>query len=537
MKPFPSSRRKPGPRFQACFRNKFKAWIPAFAGMTLLVSSVHCAASENAVAQNIVPVDQGITLNFQNTDIDMVLKFVSEVTGRVFIKSDAVRGFVTVMAPGRVTQQQALDIFQKVLEVKGFTMVEGTDGMVKVLSRAEAVQSEMEVSVGNGAMSAPSGDRMMSQVVPLRFLAAGELKGQLAPLVSRDGNLVSDDRTNSIVITDMASNIRRLLKLIESLDVRTPQVLIEALIMEVTLTDEFKLGVEWGHQLSFERDGHNFSGSLNQNFSLASIITEGFKYAVVRSDGKLNALLQALSTNKNVNILSTPHIMTLNNQPAMIRVGEEVPILTQTRNIQGGETIRSFDYKSVAIELEVTPRVNQDREVFMKVHPVIKKILGVNAELNAPILANREALTSVIIRDGNTIVIGGLMRDDKASSESKVPILGDIPLLGYFFKRRTSTREKTELLVFITPRVVLNDTEARRVTIDKESESKSPRLPNLLEAKEHYRLGKAHYAAKRYEEAIQAWQQVMEISPNKRLREKAQSRIRKAEKKRPSGKN
>lgn len=474
---------------------------------------------------------QGISLNFQNTDIDLVLKFVSEVTGRVFIKSDAVRGFVTVMAPDKVSAERALEIFQRVLEVKGFTMVEAPGGMVKVLTRAEAVQSELEVGVGNGPSSIALGERMMSQVVPLRFLAAQELKTQLTPLVSRDGNLVADERTNSLVITDMASNIRRLLKLIESLDVRTPQVLIEALIMEVTLTDEIKLGIEWNHDLAFKRDGHSFSGKAEQGFSLSSIITEGFKYSVLRGDGKLSAMLQALSTDKNVNILSTPHIMTMNNQPATIRVGEEVPVLTQTRNIQGGETIRSFDYKSVAIELEVTPRVNQDREVFMKVHPLVKKILGVNAELNAPILANREAQTSVIVKDGETVVIGGLMKDDRSSAESKVPILGDIPLLGYLFKRRSSTREKTELLVFITPRVVMGSEEARAVTIQKESHSKSPQLPHLLDAREHYKLGMFHYRGKRYVEAIQEWKKAAETSPNKRVKEKALRRIRTAEKK------
>src|SRR3982750_3085466 len=98
--------------------------------------------------------------------------------------------------------------------------------------------------------------------------------------------------------------------------------------------------------------------------------------------------------------------MTLNNQPASIRVGEEVPVLTQTRNIQGGETIRSFDYKSGAVELEVPPGINSDQDVLMKVHPLVKQILGFNAELNAPILATREAQTSVLIKDGQTVVIG-----------------------------------------------------------------------------------------------------------------------------------
>lgn len=472
----------------------------------------------------------GLMLNFQNTDIDLVFKFFSEVTGRVFIKSDAVRGFVSVTSPVQVSPAEALNILQKVLEVKGFTLVELPGKIVKVLTQAEAVQSELEVGVGEGSIPL-AGDRMISQVIELRFLPAQDLKGELSAMISKGGNIMSNDRTNSLVITDLASNIRRLMKIINQLDVRTPQVLIEALIMEVSLTDETKLGIEWGYKGAFQTKDHSFDESAGQNFNLGSIVTEGVKYSILRQDNNLSAMIQALSTDKNVNILSTPHILTLNNQAAFIRVGEEVPVLTQTRNIQGGETIRSFDYKSVAIELEVTPRVNQDREVFMKVHPLIKKILGVNAELNAPILATREAQTSVLVKDGQTVVIGGLMKDDRATSESKIPLLGDIPFLGYLFKRKTTTKEKTELLVFITPHVILNSEDARKMTLQKESESKSNQTPDLLSAKEHYRMGIFNYREKRIEDALKEWQKVLEISPNETLKKKARARIKKVRRK------
>ncbi len=503
-------------------------WAPAFAGVTawLIVSAWIFPLS--LAADPTPPADhQGISLNFQNTDIDLVLKFISDVTGRVFIKSDAVRGFVSVTAPGHVTTTEALDVLQKVLEVKGFTMVPGGGNMIKVLSQAEAVQGELDVGYGSTAVQ---GDRMITQVVPLKFLSASEVKAELAPLVSKSGNLAADERMNALVITDMASNIRRLLKMIASLDVRTAQVLIEATIMEVSLTDETKLGVEWSNNHSFHGSDRQFDASVSQTFDLGSVVTEGLKYAIIRSDQNLALTLRALATNKDVNILSTPHILTVNNQPAVIRVGEEVPILTQTRNIQGGETIRSYDYKSVAIELEVTPRVNEDRDVFMKVHPLVKKILGFNAELNAPILATREAQTSVIVKDGQTVVIGGLMKDDRAISESKVPILGDIPLLGAFFKTKSVTKEKTELLVFLTPRVVLNSQEAHAVTIEKEAEAKTSETPHRLSAAEHFRLGEFNYREKRFADAVAEWQKVIEDSPDERLRKKARKRIEKVRK-------
>ncbi len=474
--------------------------------------------------------ESGLSLNFQNTDIDLVLKFFSDVTGKIFVKSDLVRGFVTIMAPGRVTIEEAMRILQTVLEVKGFTLVPGTGNVVKILSQAEALQTNLEVGQGGEAISLLQGDRMMTQVVPLKFVSGQELKGQLSPLVSKGGNLIADERTNAFVITDMASNIQRLLKIIQELDVRSPQVLIEALIVEVSLTKEAKLGLEWSRAANFSKDGHRYAGTLSQGFSLPSFVTEGLKYSVIRDDQNLSGLLQALATDKNVNILSTPHILTVNNQPATIRVGEEVPVLTQKRNIQGGETIRSFDFKSVAIELEVTPRINPEREVYLKVHPLVKKILGFNAELNAPILASREAQTSVLIKDGQTVVIGGLMKDDRSSNQSKIPILGDIPILGYLFKKKGTTKEKTELLVFITPRVILNPEEARAVTREKEGESKAPQTPYRMKAREHYRLGRFFYRQGQYADAIREWERVLQLSPDEKLKRKANRLIKKTRK-------
>lgn len=477
------------------------------------------------------PATDGITLNFQNTDIDLVLKFLSDVTGRIFIKSDLIHGFITLSAPGRVSPAEALDILENVLEVKGFTLVPGPGKMIRILSQAEAAQTDLDVGYGSKDVGGSGGDHMMTQVVPLRFVAVADIKAELSPLLSKAGSLITDERTNSIIITDMASNIRRLLKMIDGLDVRTPQVLIEALVMEVSLTRETKLGIEWGDTDGFHGGAHGFTGSVSQGFDVASTITQGLKYSVIRDDGKLQLLLQALATDQNVNILSTPHIMTVNNQTAVIRVGEEVPVLTQTRNVQGGDTIRSFDYKSVAVELEVTPRINVDREVFLKVHPTVKKILGFNAELNAPILADREAQTAVIVKDGQTVVIGGLMKDDKSESQSKIPILGDIPLLGTLFRSRDTTNEKTELLVFITPRVVDSDDEARELTIRKESESKSGQTPYRMDAREHYRLGRIYFSEKKYAEAIQEWRSTVQLSPDERLKKKALGLIEKARKK------
>ncbi|MBV9080258.1 MAG: hypothetical protein JO102_03970 [Elusimicrobia bacterium] len=465
----------------------------------------------------------GFFFNFQNADIDAVLKFVGDMTGQIFIKSDAVRGNVTVMAPGRVSKEEALQILQSVLEVRGFTLVPGPGRLMRVLAQAEATQTGLRVADGDS----DTGDGMLTQVLPVKFLSVQDMRADLSGLVSRGGSLIADPRSNAFVVTDVASNIRRLAKVIASLDVRSPQVLIEALMVEVSLTRETKLGFEWSRSAGFTADGRRFNDSATQTFDLPSFITEGLRYSVLRADGQLSAVLQALSTDQNVNILSTPHVLAVNNQTAVIRVGEEVPVLTQTRNVQGGETIRSFDYKQVAIELEVTPRINPDRDVFLKVHPIVKKILGFNAELNAPILATREAQTAVQVKDGETVVIGGLMKDDRSSARSKVPILGDIPLLGALFRKSDATREKTELLVFITPRVIFSSADAQAVTVSKESESRSPVTPNRKRALELYKTGRKLAAKKKRAEAAAAFEEAIRLSPDDRLKRKAEAQLRK----------
>lgn len=478
-----------------------------------------------------MPAIPDISLNFQNTDIDLVLKFFSDVTGNIFIKSDQVKGFVSVVAPNRMSPTEGMKILQTVLDVKGYTMVPGPGKIIKVLTQLEAGQTDLEVGIGTDNLPKPGEDRMLTQVIPLRFVAAQDIKTSISPLVSKGGTLLIDERVNALILTDMASNIRRLIKMVQSLDTRTPQVLIEALIMEVSLTDETKLGIEWSHNSTFHSGDHEFSGEMGQNFDLGSLITEGFKYSVVRGDQNLKFLIQALATDKNVNILSTPHVLTLNNQAATIRVGEEVPILSQTRNVQGGDTIRSFEYKSVAIELEVTPRINVDREVLLKVHPSVKKILGFNAELNAPILATREAMTSVMIKDGQTVVIGGLMRDDDSTQKSKIPLLGDLPLIGALFRSSSTTKEKTELLVFITPRVVSNSDEAQSLTIRKESEAVDGRTPYRKDAKIRYQNANFFFHQKRYAEAQAELKEVIDTSPDEELKWKAGALLKKVEKK------
>lgn len=621
---------------------------------------------------------QLISLNFQNTEIGMVLKFFSEITGLTFILGDNVQGNVTVISTKRIPVDQAMEMLQSILEIKGFTMVKA-DNAVKVVTQAEAGQKNIEIRTTEKGFSGD--DRVITQIIPLKFLQATDVRNDLQPLVSRNGNMLLDARTNSLILTDVASNIKKIMKVIDymdvqvyndrikveviplqyteetamaariktilsstvpkmvtsleivpdnrmhslivitpqsnmavvrelvakldketpsasdntrvffmqnskvseiskiltdvmnkggsaniiegglnvvtdertnaliittasqnfagieriikQLDVRTPQVLIKALIMEVSLNSEDKMGVEWTYTHDWGPTRSDISGTANQQFGLDNFIGDGIKYAVLKSDKSFSAMIAALSTDQRVNILSTPQVMASNNQLATISIGQEVPILKDVTFVKSdvsvsGEMVKTYEYKPVTIQLDVTPRINTERDVVLDVQLIIKKILGTNAELNAPILATRNAKTNVVVKDGQTVAIGGLMQDDDSVANSKVPLIGDIPILGWIFRKHDLVREKTELMVFITPYVVMDSDEADKLTKDQERLTSMKKTPNKLSAKQYYENGIRLYRQGEYEKAIEEFSLTISESPDPKLATKAQKYIQKA---------
>ncbi|MBI5554399.1 MAG: tetratricopeptide repeat protein [Elusimicrobia bacterium] len=617
-----------------------------------------------------------IALNFQNTEISLVLKFFNDVTGLTFILGDNVRGNVTVISNKRIPVDEAMDMLQSILEIKGLTMVR-YGNIVKVVTQTEATQKSIEIRTTQSTQVGD--DRVVTQIIPLKYIVANEVKNDLQPLISRNGNVVVDERTNSLILTDVGSNIKKIIKvlenidvsiygdeirieiislqnseenalaakikailltakprivnylevipdnrlhalivittqnnlavvkdlalkldretamandntkvfslqnskaadiakilndllkpgassvidggfnvviddrtnsliittanqnypriqrIIEQLDVRTAQVLIKALLVEVSLTKENKLGIEWSYNQGWGKNNPEMSGTLQQSFGVGNFIGDGLKYSVLKSDNSLSALLQALATDQKVNILSTPHVLASNNQEATIKVGEEVPILKEVHFVRDEagqtQTVKTYDYKNISIELKVTPRINTAKDVALEVSLSIKKILGTNAELNAPILADREAKTKVVVQDGQTVVIGGLIKDDDSFSDSKIPLLGDIPILGWLFKKQGMTKEKTELMVFITPYVVTSSAEAEEMTKEQESQISIKTTPYRLTAKEYYQEGLLAYKKKDYQGAIDKWEKAIEINPKDRLAVKAEKYIKKA---------
>ncbi len=279
--------------------------------------------------------------------------------------------------------------------------------------------------------------------------------------------IVADEDTNALLITTFVRNFSAIENIIKELDVLLPQVLIEAQIIEITLDDESIFGVEWMWEKEKTTiNGKDYSQTAAPDFGLSDEVF-GLKYGVLSNN--LEALLLSLAKNTKVNILSTPRIMTQNNQEAVINVSTEVPFLESTQETATGGILTAYDFRDVGIILTVTPRINKSGTVSLDVNQQINSLIEFTL-FGAPVIAKREASTYVTVKDGQTMIIGGIIKDDKTETAHKVPILGDIPLIGRLFQRKDKRSEKTELMVFITPHVVYTDEDANRVTEEQKSQ-------------------------------------------------------------------
>ncbi len=276
--------------------------------------------------------------------------------------------------------------------------------------------------------------------------AAAGLAGQV--------DVVAESDTNSLVIMTHPRNFAQIQKIIEELDRPMPQVLIKVLIAEVTHDRSLEVGAEW----SIMNDRGSFN--LFTDFGVASA-TGGMIMKLAEKN--LEVTLRALEEMGKLDVLSRPYILVAENQSAGIMVGQRVPFIVRSRVTDAGQVINDIQYEDVGIILEVTPHINSEGLVVMDVTPTISAItdssVRISEVVSAPIFSNRSASSRVAVQDGQTVVIGGLMQDQLSETVRKVPLLGDIPLVGELFKSTKTEKTKTELLIFLTPHVAHDSSE------------------------------------------------------------------------------
>lgn len=311
--------------------------------------------------------------------------------------------------------------------------------------------------------------------------AVGKITVPAGPETTQPLQITSDESTNSLIVMCSPQDYRLIAEMVKKLDIVREQVLVEFQIIEASDNVLKQLGFDWATLDEAVADsvrGFGFT-NLGPRVEAASGDLQGVGIGLWKDvDGtpQIAAILQALEKNSSVNILSTPHILTSNHQEATITVADNVPYVSQSRVTEFDPAtptaIQTFDFKDVGIILKVRPHVSGTGLVRMEIEATFSKLIegmtGLGAE--TPTTAKREAKTIISIMSGSTVVIGGLMRDDKEKVEKKVPLLGDLPLVGVLFKSTQSRLQKTNLLLFITPHVLADRDSLTEMTERKKRE-------------------------------------------------------------------
>jgi general secretion pathway protein D len=307
--------------------------------------------------------------------------------------------------------------------------------------------------------------------------------GGKTPILSGQATITADKATNSLIIMADNEDYQVLEGIIKKLDIPRAMVFIECLIMEVNTNKDFKLGTEWQGFGDAHHDGKDgaagggFSG--DEYTSLARLkggaLPGGFSLGVfgemINISGiefpSIAAIIEVYKKDKEVQIISTPQLLTTDNEEAKIYVGKNVPFQTKSTT-DGDEIYSSYEYRDVGTTLKITPQISQDRMVRLGISQEVTKL---ESTIDfRPTTLKRTIDTTVIVNDNSTVVIGGLIDDKFTETVTKVPLLGDIPLLGWLFKSRKKEREKTNLFIFLTPHVINNKVDAEEIYKKKKEE-------------------------------------------------------------------
>ncbi len=316
----------------------------------------------------------------------------------------------------------------------------------------------------SGSSSSSSKDTTISRDAQGRVVNTTDLTNKVT--------IVADPNTNSLIVVGDPDAVERLKNIIDQIDKIPQQVVIETMIVEASLDSTNKLGVEWSLTQPKAFGNTGSTGKVGSNYGLGTSAStnQGFSYTL--SGGNFSAYVNALKTDQKFQVLSTPRIFTSNNVEASINISQSVPYVTSQREDTNGNMIFNYAFQDVGIVLTVTPQISPAGMVTLQVSQTANELQGYTS-FNAPIINQREANTTVSVKDGDTVVLGGIMGKTVTSTTNKVPILGDLPILGNLFKSTSKTDSKTELLVFLTPRIVRNPEDAK-ANMEKQKKELSP---------------------------------------------------------------
>lgn len=426
---------------------------------------IQSSAPQEEPLAAVVP-SGNVTIDFKDADIHNVLRILSFKSGTNIVAGKEVTGTVTIRLVD-VPWEKALDT---ILKTYGF--VYEREGNIIRVTTIENLTKET----------------LQTEVFPLNYAKAKDVMESLKEVVTERGKLKYDERTNILLVTDIPTNLYKVGQVVQRLDRKTPQVAIEAKVIETTLSDADKLGIKWTLKVTatgskapttapFETVGAPSVGNegLTNYFPLAASSSTDFPSTTVPSFpfatktdftfgtldfSQFQAVLEVLKSRSDTKIISNPTISTLDNQEAKILVGEIFNIPTYVTDTSTGRlTISGYTSRDLGIKLTVTPHINPQGDIVVELHPEVSSFLSFDnfGNVLAPRFSTREAQTKVMIKNGQTIVIGGLIKENIVDTRYKVPVLGSIPILGYLFSKKEKTIDKTDLLFFITTHIIGED--------------------------------------------------------------------------------
>ncbi|MEZ8063392.1 MULTISPECIES: type IV pilus secretin PilQ [Vibrio] len=432
-------------------------------------------ALEEAVTEKSILEKEGklISINFQDIPVRNVLQLIADYNDFNLVVSDSVTGNLTLRLDG-VPWQQVLDI---ILQVKGLD--KRVDGNVILVAPKDELDLQEQQALEKSRLEEELGE-LKSEIIKIHFAKATDIADMIGgdgtvSMLSDRGSITIDERTNSLLIRELEENIAVIRSIIESLDIPVKQVQIEARIVTVTEGNLDELGVRWG--ASSTNGSFTVGGSIEGNYpSIApydsnggnSVIDEylnvnlgatssnassiAFQVAKLGSDTLLDLELSALQQESKAEIISSPRLITTNKKPAYIEQGTEIPYLESSSS---GAT--SVAFKKAVLSLKVTPQITPDNRLVLDLSvtqdrpgQVVKTGTG-----EAVAIDTQRIGTQVLVNNGETVVLGGIFQHSVSSTVDKVPLLGDLPVLGALFRRSYENVGKSELLIFVTPKVVI----------------------------------------------------------------------------------
>ena len=464
--------------------------LMVFAVVAVFAARVFAGTDNASTSSDQVKMsDNGtVSLDFQDADIRSVLKVLAFKSGVNIVAAPDVTGVVTIQL-NDVPWQKALEV---ILSTYGYGY-ERRGNIITVMT----VENLKKYRTDSYALQAQ--ESLVSKTFVLSFAKAADVMKVIEKMKSARGFINFDERTNSLIVRDLDSTVELIADVVRSIDTITPQVLIETKVIETDINNTDTLGIDWVLQASvsgaqeptvFPFTNKQWYGTGSNSFlsplapatlpaatnftytapapSLSSSSNpSGFTYGTINAS-TLSATLTALSNHQNTKTLSNPRVVTLDNEKATFNVGVEYPLPNYTFNSQTGQQeIDGFTYKPIGIIFEVTPHVNNAGLITLDLHPQISAInqmvtlaqgTSTNPPVQIPEINNQETQTRVMVENGKTLVIAGLISDNKVVAKNKVPLLGDIPWLGnLLFSSTHTTVTRTELLIFMTPHIITVD--------------------------------------------------------------------------------